>query len=228
MSGTSPLADFAYDVPVLGPIAIAFPNLGTTSTQVIGPDSTRAGIVFHNPGTQIIRVTPSNLTPVPGSGGILIYPQEEEAIFSDAAMALNCAWNAVADSDSNNPLTIFNFTGYNAAQPAPMPLASLSYNVPIISPKGVQVSNIGTVSQQVIGPNPVRRGILFMNPNPYPLLISVCPANLPAVSGGAGSLGILPGQEKRIIARNRIRVNCAWNGIASAGSNNSLTILEFL
>jgi hypothetical protein len=228
MSGTSPLADLSYDVPVLGPIGIAIANLGTGSTQVIGPDPTRAGIVFHNPGTQIIRVAPANLTLVPGSGGILIYPQEEEALFSDAAMALNCAWNAVADSDSNNPLTIFNFSGYNASQPAPMPIARLSYGVPIVSPNGIQVSNIGTGSQQVIGRNPMRRGIVFMNPNPYPRLISVCPENLTASSAAAGTLGILPGQEKRIIARNRIRVNCAWNACADAGSGNSLTILEFL
>jgi hypothetical protein len=228
MSGTSPLADVAYDVPVLGPIAIAFPNLGTSSQQVVGPDPTRAGIVFHNPGTQIIRVMPANVTPVSGSGGILIYPQEEEALFSDAAMALNAAWNAVADSGANNPLTIFNFAGYNAAQPAPMPLASLSYGVPIISPNGIQVSNLGTASQQVIGPNPMRRGILFHNPNPEPIVLAVCPSNLSAAYAAAGSMGILPGQEKRIIARNRIRVNCAWNAAASQGSNNSLTILEFL
>jgi len=228
MSGTSPLASLAYDVPVLGPIAIAFPTLGTSSTSVLGPDSTRAGVVFHNPGSQIIRITPANLTPISGAGGILIYPQEEEAIFSDAAISLNSGWNAVADSGSTNPLTIFNFTGYNAAQPAPMPLTSLTYGVPIPSPNGIQVSNLGTSSQQVIAANPMRRGILFHNPNPEPILISVCPANLAALSGGAGSMGILPGQEKRIIARNRIRVNCAWNAVASQGSGNSLTILEFL
>lgn len=231
----SPLADLAYDVPVLGPIGIAA-TLGSSSpVQVLPADNSRRGVIFANVGTQIIRVAPVGAL---SGGGILIYPQEEEAIFADAELHVNCAWNAIADSGTSNPLTILNFTDVNAAQPRPpMPLARLSYGVPITSPKYVPITNLTGLSSQVIGPNPVRRGILFHNPNPEPVLIVVCPANLVAAAG-AGSIGILPGGEKRLVARGRIRVNCGWNAAAALVPNatqpavlpgaNALTILEFL
>ncbi len=36
----------------------------------------------------------------------------------------------------------------------------------------------------------------------------------------------LPGQERRIIGNDRVKVNCAWNGIALSGANNALTALS--
>jgi hypothetical protein len=219
------LADLAYDIPVLGPTGVAFPSLGTTSSQVLAPDNVRHGVIFHNPGSGIIRVAPSNLALVTGVGGILIYPQSEETFFEDDLFRVTAGWNAVSDVAGPQPLTIFNFTDLTSVKPPPEPLARLTGSSTNVSPNGVQISNLTTASQQVIGANPNRRGIVFMNPGAQ--IAYVCPANLTAVAG-AGSMTVLPGGEKRIVAKGRVRVNCAWNAIAAQGSGNSLTILEFL
>ena len=217
------LSNLVSDVPVLGPIAVAA-SLSTVSSQVLAADPVRRGVIFHNPGSINIRVVPSNLTPVAGSSGILIYPQTEETIFGTDTIHVNSAWNAICDS-ATTPLTIFNFTDANASVPAPEAVAQLTYQVPIVSPNGIQTSTLGTSSVQIIAANPNRRGILFHNPGPN--TVAVCPSNLNAIIG-AGSMVILPGDEKRIMATGRIRVNCAWKAIASTGSSNYLTVLEFL
>jgi hypothetical protein len=101
----------------------------------------------------------------------------------------------------------------------------MNVDVQITSPLGTQISTLGTASAQIIGQNIVRRGILLHNPDT--VLIAVSPSNLAAVIG-AGSIVILPGQELRIPAKGRVRVNCAFNAIAASGANHSLTVLEFL
>lgn len=218
-------ARLSGDVPVLGPIGVGYATLGTTSAEVIGADAVRHGLIFHNPGSVIFRVTPANLTPVAGVGGIPVYPQSELPILGEELTDVNCAWNAVADSGANNPVTIFNFTDNYQGVPAPEPLARLNVGVPISSPLGIQISALTTASLSVIGANPVRRGILFSNPSDVP--VAVCPANLTALFG-AGSMIVLPGGEKRIMAKGRLRVNCGWKAIAESGAGKSLTILEFL
>lgn len=222
-----PLAHFVNDTPILGPIGIGIGALGTVSQQVIGSDAVRHGLIFHNPGDQNIRIMPANVTPIAGAGGIVLYPQTEQEIFGDenSYLNINCAWNAVADSGSNNPLTILNFTDNNQSVPAPNALAQLDFGVPIVSPNGIQVANVGVGSMSIIGPNPVRRAITFHNPGAITLY--VCPANLGA-STGAGSVTLLPGQSKTIRARGRIRVNCGWNACSESLNNNTLTILEYL
>lgn len=227
MTGYLPLSFMAGDVPVLGPIGIAIDDLGTTSQQVLAGDPVRRGLVFHNPGAVSIRLAPANLTPVAGAGGILLYGQSDLILLEgdDNMFNLNCAWKAVADSGADNPLTIFNFTDNNQSVPAPNAVSRLNVNVPITSPNGIAIAALATASQQVIGANPNRRGILFQNPGSE--IVAVCPANLDA-SISAGSWIILPGQERRILAKGRVRVNCAWNAIAAAGIANKLTILEFL
>lgn len=218
-----PRSDLHGDVPVIGPVAVA-KTVGATVTQVAAADPVRRGILFHNPGSVAIRVAPSNLTPSIGIGGIVIYPQTEFALYSDGFIQVNCAWSAIADDGSSNPLTVFDFTDGAQVIP-PARTTAMNGNIQIASPNGIQVSNLATLSQSVLGSNINRRGILFQNPGTVP--ISVCPSNLVA-SIGAGSLVILPGQEKRIFPQGRVRVTCAWNAIASSGSGNFLTILEFL
>jgi hypothetical protein len=224
---TQPLADLANDVPVLGPIGVAVTTVGTTAAQVIGADAVRRGILFHNPGSVNLRIAPVGSTLVTAAGGILIYPGEEFELLEgdDNLFNVNCAWQAVADGGSNNALTIFNFTDNNPAQVTQNPLMQVNQTAQISSPAITQETALGTVSKSVIGANPMRRGILFHNPGS--VVVGVCPANLVALIG-AGSLTILPGQEKRILAKGRVRVNCGFNAIAQGGSNNDLTILEFL
>lgn len=225
---SSPLARLYGDIPVLGPVGVAVTGLTTVQSQVIASDNVRHGLIFHNPSATIAkRVGPVGMNLTAGSGGILIYPQSDFVLLQDDDVLLNvnCAWNALTDNNSDGNLTIFNFTDVNASVPAPEPVASLNYSVPISSPSGTQVSTLGTASSAIIGANQNRRGIIFQNPGS--VIAGVCPANLAAVIG-AGSWTVLPGQERRILAKGRTRVNCGWNGIAATGANNKLTILELL
>ena len=241
---TVALADLVHDVPVPGPTAIAV-TLTTSFVQVLGRDPMRRAVIFYNPGPGIVRVSSEGEPADIGIGGNLIFPQDQLAMYGDEPYSnITAAWTAVTDGGTN-PLTIFNFTdsggGTGSFVPvgprAPLPIIRQSFEVPIPSPAATVVTGLTASSQRVIGPNQVRRGLLFHNPNDEPVMICVCPANLPA-SAGAGSIGILPGGERRIIARNRIRVSCAWNAVAALVPNatqpavlpvsNRLTILEFL
>ena len=223
-----PLADLAHDIPVLGPTAVGFATLNQVWIQVLAADTGRRGLIFHNPGANNLRVAPANLgsQPSAGQGALLIYPQEEVVLFpGDEHVNVNAAWMAWTDAGSSQPITILNFTDSFAGTP-PQPLASLSQGSGIESPKasGVLLAN---ASAPAIGFNAQRRGITLHNPGTVEL--GVCPANLAAVIG-AGSLILLPGATKTIMAqpKSRIRVNCGWNAIAQSGSNNPLTVLEHL
>lgn len=219
------VSSLAGDIPVLGPIGVAIATLGAASAAVLAGDAVRHGVIFHNPGSDTVWITPGNLAAAAGAGSIPVYPQTEVSIFEEDMLKVICAWNARTQSLSNQPLTILNFTDNNPAAPAPEAKASLNLDPGILSPVAIAVGNLGTVSQQVIGPNPVRRAIAFINAGTVPLY--VCPANLTAIAG-AGSVTVLPGQMKEMRARGRIRVNCGWNAIAASGSNRPLTILEYL
>lgn len=226
--GILPLSRLSGDVPVLGPIGIAVSTLTTVASLVLPADPVRHGLMFHNPSLTISkRIGPAGMTLAGGSGGILLYPQTDFIILQDDDVYLNVntPWNAVTDDNSDTSLTIFNFTDNNQSVPAPNPVSAMDYQVQITSPTGTPVANLGTSSVPIIGANQNRRGILFQNPGT--VAVAVCPANIPATFG-AGGWTILPGQERRLIAKGRVRVNCGFNGIAEAGSNNALTILEFL
>jgi hypothetical protein len=222
-----PTIELIHDIPILGPIGIAVNTLGMASQQVMPSDPVRRGFIVHNPGGNNVRLAPGNLAASVGAGSLLIEPQSEFSIFADDIdnlQNLNCAWNACADSGVSNPLTIFNFTDNNQSVPAPEALVTLTSHPLISSPVG-SAASLDTTSVQILGASPVRRGVIFHNPGTIPL--AICPANLTAVFGG-GSMVVLPGQERRIIAEGRIRVNCAWNGIAQSGTGNPLTILSIL
>jgi hypothetical protein len=222
------LCNLAGDVPVLGPIGIALTALTTVSSQAIAADPVRHGLIFHNPSATIAkRVAPANMTLAGGSGGILIEPQSDLILLSDndELYNINCAWNAVTDNNSDGTLTVFNFTDNNPSVPAPEMVAAINMSILITSPNGIGLTSLTTASAQVIAANPNRRGIAFNNPGTA--IKYVCPANL-AAAQGAGSWAILPGDTKQIIARGRVRVNCAWNGLTASGGDPALSIMEFL
>ena len=100
---------FANTFPVSAPLAIN--NLGTSSIQVIGADSTRSALLFHNQnGSASVIVCPAfnaNGTALAASfslrgGGFLIQPKESFPFSGNCQMA----WNAVADTGASNGLTI--------------------------------------------------------------------------------------------------------------------------
>lgn len=226
--GVNPLADLAYDIPVLGPIGVAVTGLNTVWQQVLGPDVTRRGVIFHNPGSVDVLVAPANLNsqPATDAGALRIYAQSDMVLLAeDEHENINIAWMGWTDS-STGILSILNFTGTNASVPAPMPLASLNQGSSILSPRASGIL-LGTGSVPAIGSNAQRRGITFHNPGTVNL--AVCPANL-AAAIGAGSIILLPGQTRTYQAKpkSRIRINCGWNAIAQSSSNNPLTVLEHL
>lgn len=101
---------------------------------------------------------------------------------------------------------------------------SLNYNIPVTSPIGYGITNLGNVSEQVIAANVVREKLMFFNPNAA-VTIWLVPAPSTATKGG-GSIPLYSGSGPYTVSGEN--VGAAWNAIADSGSNNGLTILEFL
>jgi hypothetical protein len=107
---------------------------------------------------------------------------------------------------------------------APSPLNRQNYRVPLTSPIGYGVTNLGGASQPVIGPNGQRMKLMFFNPNPA-VTIWITPANQLATKGG-GSIPLYSGGGPYVVEGEN--VNAGWNAIADSAVNNGLTILEFV
>ena len=93
-------------------------TLGTSPISVIGANATRKSITFHAPGSNDIYVFPtsvlvnganSTLTPSLASlgGGFRIFAGGDRTITGPTACQ---AWQALAASGSNQPLTIMEQT----------------------------------------------------------------------------------------------------------------------
>lgn len=87
------------------------------------------------------------------------------------------------------------------------------------SPKVTIATAVGTTSALVIAANSARLTINFHSPNPNGNNMWVAPSTMTAVAG-QGIL-VLPG------ATVPISSTCGWNAIATTGSANVLTIIEF-
>lgn len=97
-------------IPVASPVATPV-LLGTGSVQVLPADTARNGVQFHNPGSVSVAVCPSNLAAQIGPGSIIIFPGLTKTIMGNDRVKINCAWNAIAASGSNNALTCLSFYG---------------------------------------------------------------------------------------------------------------------
>ena len=107
----------------------------------------------------------------------------------------------------------------------PVMLNQQGYGVAITSPNGSTVL-VGGASILAIGPNIMRRGVIFINPNLAGPIIRVCPSNQVAVAGQG--VPVLPGAQVEFINEGLKTFNCGWNTIANSSSNNPLEILELL
>lgn len=87
------------------------------------------------------------------------------------------------------------------------------------SPKVTIATAVGTTSALVIAANSSRLTISFHSPNPNGVNMWVVPSTFTAVVG-QGIL-VLPG------ATVPLPSTCGWNAIATTGSANVLTIIEF-
>jgi hypothetical protein len=104
-------------------------------------------------------------------------------------------------------------------------LAFLSHDVPTLGPIGVGNATLGTVWQQVLAADAVRRGVWFHNPGTN--ILRVAPANL-AAQNNAGALLIYPQTDQSIFATDPLmNVNCAWMAWVDVGSNQPISILNF-
>lgn len=226
MAPTIQQASSWYELPILGPYAIAITGLTTVSTGILVSDLTRAGVIFHNPGTVAKRVVPADSTLAGGSGGIVIYPQEEFTLIRAPNMPynINCGWIGVTDDPADGALTIFNFTPQTPGAPKAPITTRLSQQIQVTSPISLQTT-LGTGSKQILAADANRGAVEFHNPGTVTL--AVCPSNLPAVIGAAGSMILLPGDTKRIVGNQLVKINCAWNGIALSGASNPITALSF-
>lgn len=106
--------------PTSGGKIYAYNNLGTSPQVVAQANQSRQSITFHNPGTVDIVVFPSKvqgLNTAPASptdqtltpttlalgGGFRVYGNGGQLTISGECQG---AWQALAISDSNNPLTV--------------------------------------------------------------------------------------------------------------------------
>jgi hypothetical protein len=97
---------------------------------------------------------------------------------------------------------------------------------------------LGTVSTQILGVDPLRKRLIFHNPNAT-ALVAVCPARPTRVSGGAAVVAAINGAGcKTILPYDAFTVDAgepggptlfmpsAWVGIGSTAST-ALTVFEF-
>jgi hypothetical protein len=101
-----PLNQQGYGVPVVSPSGTTV-LVGGASVPAIGANITRRGITFINPNLNgpIIRVCPSNQAAVIGQG-VPVLPGGQVSFLGNDLIRYSSGWNTIADTGSNNPLTI--------------------------------------------------------------------------------------------------------------------------
>ena len=98
-------------IPVASPVGSQISTLTTGSQLILGADPNRNGVIFQNPGTIEAAVCPSNLAASIGAGSIIILPGAEKRIIGSDLVKVNCAWNGISQSGSNNALTSLGLYG---------------------------------------------------------------------------------------------------------------------
>jgi hypothetical protein len=101
-----PLNQQGYGIPIVSPNGTTVLVSGA-SILAIGPNITRRGVTFINPNLAgpIIRVCPANQTAVAGQG-VPVLPGGQVSFLGSDLIRYSAGWNTIADSGSNNPLTI--------------------------------------------------------------------------------------------------------------------------
>lgn len=97
--------------PVESPIVEYDGTVATGSVAVVEANPNRMGIEFHNPGTVVLGLCPSNLGASIGAGSIILLPGQTKSILGNTLVKVNCAWNAAAESGSANPLIALGLYG---------------------------------------------------------------------------------------------------------------------
>lgn len=81
--------------------------LATGSLQIIGANAARRGLRFFNPSDVIIYICPANINAVIGQGIPIVPGGGPVDMIGDGKLInYNSAWNGIAASGSNKPLTV--------------------------------------------------------------------------------------------------------------------------
>ena len=102
---------------------------------------------------------------------------------------------------------------------AALATATLGANIGSTNNPGVSIATVGTASLLVVAANSTRLTIAFHSPNPAAANMWVVPSNATAVAG-RGVL-VLPGGTVMFPS------TCGWNAIATSGSANMLSVMEW-
>jgi hypothetical protein len=99
------------------------------------------------------------------------------------------------------------------------------------SPVVTGINTLGTTGVSVIAANALRHGILFHNPataniNIYVYVTGTNPA--PTLASTGGAFIIFPGADRPFPSTVYPNVNAGFSAFAGTGTNNALTIVEFL
>jgi hypothetical protein len=107
-----PLASLNQGSGIPSPLASG-KLLAAASLAAIGANAQRRGITFHNPGAVNLAVCPSNLVAAIGAGSIILLPGQTRTYMAKpkSRIRVNCGWNAIAASGTNNPLTVLEHLG---------------------------------------------------------------------------------------------------------------------
>lgn len=100
------------------------------------------------------------------------------------------------------------------------------YNLPILGPYSVAVTDLTTVSQEVIAADIGRTGIYFFNPGTANKRIMPAGNTL---AGGSGGILIEPQSEFVLLQgeNTQYNINCAWIAVTDDADDGALTILDF-
>lgn len=100
-----PQSQMSYGVPVQSPLTYGT-TLTNASVPIIAANPQRRTVVFHNPGTVNVAVTPANLVAVIGAGGIILLPGQTKQIPAKGLIKVNCGWNGIAAVAGSQPFTV--------------------------------------------------------------------------------------------------------------------------
>lgn len=124
-------------------------------------------------------------------------------------------------------------------------LANVTYDVPVLNPIGIGLTNLNTVWQEILPADPQRRGVVIHNPGLSNMFVTT--GELSSASYAPlyywdftvvpqptfnsqifGTIIIYPQSELILFAENEhTNVNSSWSGYVEAGTNQPCSILNF-
>lgn len=143
--------------------------------------------------------------------------------------------DAVAQSNefSGSPLDNLVSTQKGGVQNLSQLARSITNAMPVptaaASPVSTPINNLGVSATTVLAASADRHGLIFHNPGTanvyvYPSLASTAPTT----SAVGGAFLIFPGGTLQFPPNAYPNVNCAWKAFSGTGSNQALTVVEFL